>query len=187
MTDTRTATLLDLLEGFVPANEVEASHVHELTRLLATTGEPFSRRHFDPGHVTASAFVIDPSSGRILLHHHRRLDRWLQMGGHLDDGEDVVSAALREAREESGLEDLHPFVELPFDIDVHVIPEARGEPRHLHFDVRFVVATGKPEEATITPEESLDLAWLELDDAERRMNAPESSRALRKIRALLRS
>ena len=107
------------------------------------------------------------------------------MGGHLDPGEDVVTAALREAREESALEDLRLFVPHPFDIDIHVIPEARGEPRHLHFDVRFVVATGTPDNASIAHEESLDLAWLGFEEGERRMNAPESTRALRKIRDMI--
>jgi len=179
------ARLLELLDGCKPADATERSHIDDLRTLLTAAEDPFSRNHFLPGHVTASAFVIDPASERILLHHHRRLDRWLQMGGHLDAGEDVVTAALREAREESALDDLRLFVERPFDIDIHVIPEARGEPRHLHFDVRFVVATGKPDNASIAPDESLDLAWLDLDEAERRMNAPESSRAIRKIRTIL--
>jgi len=177
--------LLQLIDGYQAVDGTERSHVADLRILLETASEPFSRSHFLPGHVTASAFVIDPSSARVLLHHHRRLDRWLQLGGHLDAGEDVVTAALREAREESALDDLQLFVEKPFDIDIHVIPEARGEPRHLHFDVRFVVATGSPDSASIAPDESLDLAWLDLDEADRRMNAPESSRALKKIRTIL--
>lgn len=185
MSDDITRHLLLLIDGFEPVDETETGHVHELARLLTTADRPFSRSHFNPGHVTASAFVVDPSTGRILLHHHRRLNRWLQMGGHVDHGEDVVAAALREAREESGIEDLRLMVERPFDIDVHSIPAAKDEPAHLHFDVRFIVETAKPDTASITPEESLDLAWLDFDEAERRMNAPESSRALRKIREIV--
>jgi 8-oxo-dGTP pyrophosphatase MutT (NUDIX family) len=177
--------LLDLLDGYEPVDDVETAHVHDLRGLLATAPAPFSRGHFHPGHVTASAFVVDPASRRVLLHHHRRLDRWLQLGGHVDDGEDVVSAALREAREESGLEDVRLLFERPFDVDIHTIPAAKGEPDHLHFDVRFVVTTARPDMATIALEESLDLAWLDFDEAERRMNAPESSRAIGKIRRLL--
>jgi 8-oxo-dGTP pyrophosphatase MutT (NUDIX family) len=176
--------LIGLLDGFAPADEIEAGHVRGLARLLATATDPFSRRHFEPGHVTASAFVVDPLSRRILLHHHRRLGRWLQMGGHVDEGEDVVNAALREAREESSLADLRLVTDRPFDIDVHAIPAGKGEPGHLHFDVRFLVSTARPDDAAMDLAESLDLAWLDFDEAERRMNAPESTRAIAKIRRL---
>lgn len=177
--------LLDLLDGYTPVDEIELGHLHALTMLLVSPSDPLSRHHFEPGHVTASAFVVDPSTRRVLLHHHRRLDRWLQMGGHLDAGEDVVAAALREAHEESGLPDLRLLTERPFDLDVHHIPAGKGEPDHLHFDVRFLVATEMPDHAALADEESLDLAWLDLDEADRRMNAPESTRALRKISGIL--
>jgi len=180
-----TSHLLALLDGFEAADGIESAHVHDLALLLATARAPFSRRHFDPGHVTASAFVVDPSTRRILLHHHRRLDRWLQLGGHVDQGEDVVAAALREAREESSLADLRFVVDRPFDVNIHRIPAAKGEPDHLHFDVRFLFATARPDSAALAVGESLDLAWLDLDEAERRMNAPESSRAIAKIRRMV--
>ncbi len=186
MTD-RTSHLAELLFEFPSADENEAANVHRFTRLLATAANPFSRVHFEPGHVTASAFVVNPPTARILLHHHRRLNRWLQMGGHVDPDERVTEAALREASEESGLGDLRLFRKKPFDIDVHVIPEGKGEPQHLHFDVRFIVATMTPDAATIAHDESIELAWFDLDEAERRMNAPESTRALEKIRRLLSS
>ena len=86
----------------------------------------------------------------------------------------------------AGIADVHLLADRPFDIDIHVIPAARGEPEHLHFDVRFLVSTARPDIATLSPEESIDLAWLDFDEAERRMNAPESSRALAKIREIVR-
>jgi 8-oxo-dGTP pyrophosphatase MutT (NUDIX family) len=106
-----------------------------------------------PGHVTASAWVTTPARDRFLLVHHRKLNRWLQPGGHADGDSDVFSAALREVHEETGLDDLRILdggpKATPLDIDVHEIParyDAAGElveDAHEHHDVRvLVVAQG---------------------------------------------
>ncbi len=175
-------SLLEALGAFVPFDDVEREHHASISRLVATSPAPFSRHSFDPGHVTASAFIVDPAGTRLLLHHHRRLDRWLQMGGHVDAAEHVVDAALREAREESGLAELALASAAPFDIDIHAIPAAKGEPAHLHFDVRYIVRTTRPETIRIASEESLDLRWFTLEDAAEAMASPESRRAIGKIR-----
>ena len=91
----------------------------------------------------------------MLLHHHRRLDRWLQLGGH-DEGEhDPLQTALREAREESGLLDLTPLSAAILDIDVHEIPAGRSEPAHLHHDVRYALQTSTPDAIAQVDAESL--------------------------------
>jgi 8-oxo-dGTP pyrophosphatase MutT (NUDIX family) len=177
-----TTELLSLLTGFEPAGDDERRHVESLHALLRGAANPFSRAHFEPGHVTASAFVVDPDGSRLLLHHHRRLDRWLQMGGHVDAGESVVDAALREAREESGLEAIALAARAPFDIDVHAIPAGKGEPPHLHFDVRFIVRAADPSAIRIAPDESNALRWFTLDEALEAMGSPESKRAIGKVR-----
>lgn len=125
----------------------------------------FDRTFYVPGHLTGSAFILHPDGAHVLLHHHRRLDLWLQMGGH-DDGEhDVRATALREAREESGLADvrlLHPAI---LDVDVHEIPAGRDEPEHRHFDVRYACTTSAPDAIRMLDDESLDLRWFSLADA----------------------
>ena len=176
--------LLDDVLRHPPADDLESRHRDAIAGLLTTASEPCSRHAFDPGHVTASCFIVDPASGRLLLHHHRRLDRWLQMGGHLDAGEAPADAALREGSEESGLDDLRLAGGI-VDLDVHAIPPGRGEPEHLHFDVRYVAATAQPDAIRIARTESNDLAWFPLGDAEPRMNEAGSSRVIRKIERLL--
>ena len=156
----------------------------DFLQLLRATGDPFSRNQFVPGHITASCYVID-DAGRLLLHHHRRLNRWLQMGGHLEEGEQPVDAALREAAEESGLHDLQLVQDSIADLDVHVIPAGRGEPEHRHFDVRYIARTALPGAIAMDAQESNDLMWVDLDRAAFLMKCEESLRVLRKIRRML--
>jgi 8-oxo-dGTP pyrophosphatase MutT (NUDIX family) len=172
--------LLCELRAHVAADEDEERNRVAMLELLMSTADPFSRSGFAPGHFTASCFILDDEQ-RLLLHHHRRLDRWLQMGGHLEPGEDPSAAALREGAEESGLEDLALMVERIFDLDVHEIPAARGEPAHNHFDVRYVARTHSPSSIRIDRAESNDLAWVSLPRAADMMAGYESLRVIRKI------
>ncbi len=129
--------------------------------LLVEPENAFSRERRD-GHFTGSALVIDRSGTRALLTHHRKLDRWLQLGGHADGDRDLGAVALKEAMEESGIPELTLEPEL-FDIDVHDIPARGVEPAHRHFDARFVVRTGA-DEVFIVGDESHDLAWWRIED-----------------------
>lgn len=114
------------------------------------------------GHFTASAWLVDRSGTRVLLTHHRKLGRWLQLGGHADGDEDLARVALTEAREESGLPGLEVEPAL-FDLDRHWIPERGDVPGHWHYDARYVVRAGDDERFVVS-EESLDLAWRPVAD-----------------------
>lgn len=181
----RQAALLRDLERYIPADATEAGHYADIVSLLTHGGDVFSRVSFEPGHMTAGVFIVDPDGERLLLHHHRRLGRWLQMGGHFDGSEDARAAALREGMEESGLDDLELLDDGIFDVDVHQIPAAKGEPDHRHFDVRFVARSRRPEAIKIDPKESNDLSWIPLDRAAVMMNEEASARSIRKIEGLL--
>lgn len=173
----RSDRLLAQLHAYEPADALESSHRHAMVNLL-TNADAFSRDHFVPGHFTASCYIVD-AAGRLLLHHHRRLGRWLQMGGHVEGDEWPELAALREGREESGLNDLASLGLI--DLDVHAIPAGKGEPDHHHFDVRYLARTTTPEAIAIDRAESNELAWVDLDRAAELMGGPESLRVIRKI------
>jgi 8-oxo-dGTP pyrophosphatase MutT (NUDIX family) len=143
--------------------------------LLADPGPVYERRRL-AGHFTGSAWLVDAAGTRVLLTHHRKLGRWLQLGGHADGDADLAAVALKEAQEESGLADLvvEPAI---FDLDRHAIPARGEEPQHWHYDVRFVVrVTGS--EAFAVGEESLDLAWRSVDEIEADPAADESLRRM---------
>ena len=139
-----------------------------------------------PGHITASAWIFSSEGDQFLLTHHRKLGRWLQLGGHADGDPHVERVALREAREESGMTDFD-FIEqegapLPIDFDIHAIPARFDAPAHLHYDVRFALVA-RPGQALAVSSESHALRWfsvaqideLDLDPSLRRV----AKRALR--------
>ncbi|MDL2716239.1 MAG: NUDIX domain-containing protein [Acidobacteriota bacterium] len=183
--DPARAALSLALRRHAPIDAEEAEDKNAILSLVETEPACFSRHTFAPGHVTGSAFIVCPGTSLVLLHHHRRLDAWLQMGGH-DEGEhDPRATALREAAEESGLPDLAFLVDEILDLDVHSIPAGKGEPPHLHHDVRYALATREPGAIHRDAAESIDLKWFTLAEAAEKMNEPGGRRALTRIAALL--
>jgi 8-oxo-dGTP pyrophosphatase MutT (NUDIX family) len=182
---TAARALLDELRHYQPIDATEERHHRAILGHLVHAKAPLHRAKFKPGHVTASLFIVDPESRKLLLHHHRRLDRWLQMGGHLEANESPSAAALREGREESGLQDLALLADGIFDLDVHPIPAHGDDPAHFHYDVRYVAATRTPKSIALDAAESKGLAWVGLDEAVKLMNEEASTRAVGKIRKLV--
>lgn len=157
------ADLLKLLDRYEERHADEYPTIERIRRLVATRPRAFERDHFDPGHVTASAWIVSRESGAALLTHHRKLDRWLQLGGHTDGETDVVASALREAEEESGLSGfrvrrLDGELEI-LDVDVHEIPARGGEPAHEHHDIRFLLEVSERQPIERQVAESKAVQW----------------------------
>ena len=127
---------------------------------LAEEGAIAYTRDRQQGHFTGSSWLVSGDGRRVLLTHHRKLGRWLQLGGHADGDEDLARVALREAEEESGLRGLRVEPEI-FDLDRHWIPQRREVPGHWHYDVRYLVRAGVDERFVVSAE-SHDLAWRDI-------------------------
>jgi len=174
------------LDGFEPRTDVEAKDVARI-RSLVRVGDPWSRS--SPVHVTGSAIVVHPESGRVLLRWHDRMQGWFQLGGHGDPGEiDPFVVALREAKEETGLGDLVAWPDRARPALVHVVvvpvPAGRGEPEHEHADMRYLLATVEPDEAM--PESpSAALRWLTVADAMVLVGADNLRATLTRVAELL--
>jgi 8-oxo-dGTP pyrophosphatase MutT (NUDIX family) len=154
--------------------------------VISETGDPWLRTI--PLHLTASALIVHPPSGRVLLRWHERQQAWLQVGGHGDPGEtEPAQIALREAAEETGLSDLAPWPDARLvQLVIVNVPAGAGEPAHQHADLRFLLATASPDAAR--PERpSAPLRWLTLAEA-RQVTAEDNLRTtLDRAAALLRA
>jgi 8-oxo-dGTP pyrophosphatase MutT (NUDIX family) len=119
------------------------------------------------GHITGSAWVVSPDRQQVLLIHHRKLDRWLQPGGHADGDADVAAVALREAQEETGLTSVRLVDDgaAIFDVDIHSIPARADVPEHLHYDIRFLLEAD-PKEAFGFSDEIKNIQWISLRNVE---------------------
>ena len=162
---TANGPLLSLLGPYRPQDEAEAADLERVRALVTATQDPWLRSA--PLHVTGSALIVHPVTGRVLLRWHRRQQAWLQVGGHGDPGEsDPLEIALREAGEETGLTDLQPWPDAQLRHVVIVdVPASATEPAHQHADLRFVLATADPDAAR--PEgPDAPLRWLSPAEAQ---------------------
>ena len=176
--------ILDALRRYRPQDEAEAADVARVRALAATAADPWLRSI--PLHVTASAVIVHPDSGRILLRWHQRQQAWLQVGGHGDPGEsDPLAIAVREATEETGLTDLVPWPDGQIrHVAIVSVPASSLEPAHEHADVRFVLATRVPDAAR--PEgPDAPLRWLSPREAHEATSEANFRETLSRVQRLL--
>jgi len=170
--------LLSALEHYASCHLDETEMVNRFQRFVEAHPRCFERSLASPGHVTGSAWIVDPAGEAVLLTHHRKLDLWIQLGGHADGDPDVLAVARREGLEESGLRSLEVIdpgadvnagsdtgIRIPFDVDIHEIPARREEPAHFHFDVRYAFRAGSRD--VVTSDESHALAWVPMEELDR--------------------
>jgi len=174
--------LLALLERYRSIHADESATVDVFARFVRTHADCFERT-CAPGHITGSAWILSSDRRRVLLTHHRKLGRWLQLGGHADGDPDPLRVAMREAREESGLVHLEPLwlggESVPLDLDIHRIPARGDEPAHLHHDVRYLLIAAPGQEIAISAE-STDLRWFDRDELPDRVDEESQLRMHRK-------
>jgi 8-oxo-dGTP pyrophosphatase MutT (NUDIX family) len=164
----RSAALVDSLRRHEPADDEEARDRDRILAFVLRHEHPFDRGILE-GHLTGSAITVSADGSRVLLLHHRKLDRWLQPGGHGDPGETTgEEVALREAFEESGLRELqlHPTAPRPLDVDVHDIPARGSEPAHEHLDLRYLVVAPGAEEVAPDFAELHEIRWVPWDEVD---------------------
>jgi ADP-ribose pyrophosphatase YjhB (NUDIX family) len=153
--------LLRQLRAHLPFDDRERRMLERITDFVIDR-EDCTDRNLKIGHLTGSAWVVDRNRSHALLTHHAKLDIWVQLGGHVENDPDMLGAAWREAREESGLIDVRPVSDRVFDVDVHEIPATPKEPAHFHFDIRYLFEADRGAALGVTAE-SKSLRWVALE------------------------
>jgi 8-oxo-dGTP pyrophosphatase MutT (NUDIX family) len=153
--------LVAALHQYAELCPAQAALAHAFASFAQVGSHAFERSNL-AGHFTGSAWVVSADGQRTLLMHHRKLDRWLQPGGHADGDTHLARVALREACEETGVVGLRSEGGI-FDIDRHLIPARGTEPAHWHHDVRYVVRAGADERFVLNGE-SRALVWRPIVD-----------------------
>lgn len=180
----RRGALREAIAAFTPIDAQESGHRTRMLELLRDAADPFDRNAFAPGHFTASAFVLSPRRDALLLILHGKLNRWLQPGGHIEpDDTTVPDAAMREAREETGLSELSLLSPLPFDLDVHDLPPYGGNPGHAHFDVRYLLQAGNLDAAADS--DAKDARFFSFSEIDAEHSDRSVTRAVEKLGRLL--
>lgn len=176
--------LLTLLERYRTPFMDEAAMVEKSRRFVLEHEACFDRALMH-GHITGSAWVVNPSRDHALMLHHRKIDRWFQPGGHADGEADVREVAVKETVEEAGVDPRHIRVVSPeiFDVDIHVIYPSPTDDRHQHYDIRFLLELDDQIEL-LGSDESHDVLWVPLDQVQRYNNDRSIYRMLQKTRRL---
>lgn len=154
--------LLRLLRTHQPWDDTESKHCATTLDFLERQAQ-FWQRCTVEGHVTASAWIVDHDHTHALLVHHRKLNRWFQPGGHIEDDADIASAAQREAQEECGVAATLGKHDVLFDVDVHLIPANSKETAHWHYDIRLLLIADRGRPVTVSAE-SKDVRWFPLPE-----------------------
>lgn len=151
--------LLEQIEEYTCKYPHEAEVTSRLRDFIMSHSNCFDRT-LKCGHLTGSAWLVDLSGKRVLLTHHKKLNGWFQLGGHADNNQNILEVALKEAQEESGIDNLVPVSDRIFDIDIHLIPKHGEVAEHYHYDISFAFQVVDTEEYVVS-EESHDLAWVD--------------------------
>lgn len=153
--------ILEKIEKYQSDYPEDKDAAQRLYKFIASTDLAFHRENLE-GHVTGSCLIISPDKQKVLLTHHKKLNKWIQLGGHSDGDENTLNVSMREAEEESGISDLSFVSKDIFSIDIHTIPARKQEPEHLHYDISFLIQAHH--ENYIVSDESHDLKWFAVKD-----------------------
>jgi len=152
------ASLQQLLKEYNPLYSDEKVYKNQMLTFIEHHPNCFERS-LEIGHLTASCWLLNKDNSAALLLHHKKLQKWFQLGGHADGNHDLLAVAIKEAQEESGILNIVPIFNDIFDIDIHMIPANSKEKAHYHYDVRFLLQVVS-DESVVQNHESNELRWI---------------------------
>lgn len=155
-------TIFEQLRAFMPYNEQEASDRRLMLQYAGMFSDLYTREN-EMAHLTASCWIVSPDRTKVLLAYHNIYDSWAWLGGHADGESDLLSVALREAREESGLREVSAVTDSPVSLELLAVQphEKRGKfvPAHLHLNLTYLLEADPAQALRCKPDENSGVRW----------------------------
>lgn len=160
--------LLNQLELYRPFNEQEARDREELMRRVCSGDDLYTRGN-PAAHFTASAWVVSPNRDQVLMAYHNLYGSWAWLGGHADGERDLLSVAIREVREESGLVQLRPVSRDIYSLEILTVngheKHGRYVSSHLHLNLTYLLEADPTDPLRCKPDENSRVGWFSLEEA----------------------
>ena len=167
--------LITVVEHYIPVNEQEETDKTTLLRWLQSDADISTRDNLD-GHLTASAWVVNPERTHVLMAYHKLYNSWAWLGGHADGDWDLRRVAEKEAQEESGIKTVRPVSTEPISLEILTVNghEKKGKyvPCHLHLNLTYLFEADPEQELACKPDENTGVAWLDMDTLDQACNEP---------------
>ncbi|AFM04636.1 NTP pyrophosphohydrolase [Bernardetia litoralis DSM 6794] len=158
--------ILDLLENYQTSFSEEIEFQKQIIDFLIQNDD-FALRSNLIGQLTGSAWIVNRERTKVLLIHHKKLEKWLQIGGHIENTDQTIEETiLREVKEESGIKNLNLLSSSIYDIDIHTIPQKKEIAEHLHFDIRLIIEADENETLIPQNEEILNIKWYSINEVQ---------------------
>ena len=160
--------IYEQIKAYRPWNEQERQDQAVILAFLDKNPDAFYRTNL-LAHMTASAWVVNPQRSKVLMVYHRLYDSWSWAGGHADGEEDLLAVAMREVREETGVQRLRPVTEEIYSLEVLTVDghekHGRYVPSHLHLNVTYLLEAEEDQPLRVCEAENSGVAWFSLADA----------------------
>lgn len=160
--------LIKALETYKPYNEQEEQDKKEFLRRLKSGEELYTRENAS-AHITVSGWVLNKEHNKVLMVYHNIYDSWSWLGGHADGEQDLLRVAIKEVKEESGIERVEPVSEDIFSLEILCVNghEKRGQyiSSHLHLNVTYLLEAEEAQDIHCKPDENSNVGWFGLEEA----------------------
>ncbi len=165
------------INQFQPLTDSEKSDKQIILDYLSLVGDDILYRKSQLAHLTSSGFILNSSMTKTLMVHHNIYQTWAWTGGHADGDKDLLEIAIKEAKEETGLETIHPLTEEMLSLDILTVKGhyKRGKyiSTHLHLSAAYVMIADETDDLTVKPDENSDIAWINVKEMGKMSNEPE--------------
>lgn len=176
---------IDEITAYKPVNEQEAAEKRVILQYIKDYPHNILLRENELGHLTSSGFIMNKTLDKVLMVHHNIYQTWAWTGGHADGDDDLLYVALKEAREETGVQNIEPLMPEMASLDIlpvwgHV-KKGAYVPTHMHLSVAYILIADENEQLHINEAENSGVKWLTLDEIATHCNEPQIVEIYKKL------